>query len=208
MPAQTQPGSVTESVTLEIDAQLLARAREADIDLASFLAQQLSHTLDTASHPNAVSHHDLVRLAFDDFEALMFAPLGIDGATELSAVRTRCQFVSEKVTKLEAYGQTRQTLGSPDSLSEIAALNQYLGQRYQALQTRMEASGDELEASGKVMEDACPELNARAHNMNELVQNSIGMYTPLGWCQAMQKKPKSNWTMQDSTAFIKFCTGG
>ena len=206
LPAAAQGGSTgpKESVTIEIDAELLRRAREMNLDLSEVMEKQLETELAAAS---TVTHYSLLVAAFNNFETMMFAPLKIDQTTPVAGVKAVCQSVQENVEQLIAHAKTRKSLALPDTLEEAQQLNQYLAGRYHKIQAGMRQSGNKLQASGKILEANCPELNTNETAAKNAMQTALAQYGPEGWCRAMMKKPQGDWNMQDAGTFAKVCQG-
>ena len=60
-------------MTLEVNADLLKRARAQQIDLSSLLEAQLQTKLGGAANATPASRMALMTETFDNFEAMMFA---------------------------------------------------------------------------------------------------------------------------------------
>ncbi|TQV83842.1 DUF3012 domain-containing protein [Denitrobaculum tricleocarpae] len=156
----------------------------------------------------ASAHREVVSKAFDNFEAIMFAPLKVDQRTPVAGVRAICQSVQESLNQLVANAERRESLELPDTLEEAQALNNFLATRFRALQTRMTQSSDRIQASGKIIETHCPELSVQQNLAQTAMQIALAQYTPEGWCRAMSQKPEADWSAQDNTYFMRFCKTG
>ncbi len=202
--AQSSSSAAKESVTIEIDAALLQRAREQNLDLAALLEQQL--TTELAAAPS-MTHKALLVEAFDNLETMMFAPMKITPSTPTDEIKAACRALQENVAQLVAHADTRKSLALPDSLEEAQQLNGYIAQRLNKIQAGMRQAGGQLKASGKIMEANCPELNSNDKAVQGAMQTALAKYGPEGWCRAMMKKPRSDWNMQDAGTFARVCPG-
>lgn len=191
-------------MTIEIDAALLQRARDQNLDLGALLEQQLKTELAAAP---SVTHYALLVEAFDNFETMMFTPLKVDSTTPPAGVKAACQSVQENLAQLVAHADTRKSLALPDSLEEAQQLNHYIAQRFHKIQAGMRQAGGKLKASGKIMEANCPELNANETVAKNAMQTALAKYGPEGWCRAMMKKPQGDWNMEDAGTFANVCRG-
>ncbi len=206
--AQVDPAAPKEAVTLDINAALLERAREQNLDLSALLEERLATALKFESDATPTSHQALVAAAFDTFESMMFAPLQIDATTHTDAVRATCQSMIEDLDQLEAYAEARKSMDAPKTLEEAKALDGYLAGRFQVLQTRMGEVGDEIQGSIAIIQRECPDMDQDDAVVQQAVATALGQYGPGGWCAAMRQKPQAEWTMDDGTNYAKFCTGG
>lgn len=202
--AQTKSTASKESVTIEIDAALLQRARDQNLDLAAILEQQLKTELAAAP---SMTHYALLVEAFNNFETMMFAPLQVTPSTPVAEIKAACQSVEDNVAQLVAHADLRKSLALPDSLEEAQQLNHYIAQRLHKIQAGMRQAGGKLKASGKIMEANCPELNANETLAKNAMQTALAKFGPEGWCRAMMKKPQGNWNMEEATTFAKVCQG-
>ena len=215
--AQVNPVAPKEAVTIEINADLLRRAREKNIDLSFIMEKQIEAVLGPLAGATSstqasvskapVSHETLIAAAFDSFEAMVFAPLRIDRNTSVEMVRTVCQSVLDDLDQLVAYAETRKSMALPTTIEEAKALDQYLAGRFQAFQARMGKDGNKANASGKILEANCPDLDVDESIAQEAMATALDNYGPKGWCQATMRKPQSQWTMEDGGNFAKYCQG-
>ncbi|WP_282607060.1 DUF3012 domain-containing protein [Pelagibius sp. Alg239-R121] len=205
--AQSNSTALKESVTLEINADLLRRAREMNLDLAAVMEKQLEAEIVARGGTASVTHQSLLVAAFDNFEAMLFTPLKVDRTTPVAGVKAACQSVQESVGQLIAHAETRKSLALPDSLEEAQQLNQYIAKRFHAIQAGMRQAGGKIRASGKILEANCPELNANEAVAKNAMQTALAQYGPEGWCRVMMKKPQAAWNMQDAGTFAKVCQG-
>lgn len=206
--AQVDPAAPKEAVTIEINQDLLRRARELNVDLSAFIEERLATALKMESNAPAMSHKALVTAAFDSLESMMFAPLQIDASTPTDSVRATCQSMVDDLNKLVGYADTRKSMAAPATLEEAKALDDYLAGRFQALQTRMGEVGGQIQGSIAIIQRDCPDMDQDDAVMQEAMATALGQYGPSGWCNAMRQKPQAEWTMDDGTNYAKFCTGG
>ena len=197
-----------EAVTIQIDAGLLKRAKAQDLDLASILEKQLQTRLElppaSAASP---SYLPFLTKAFDNFETLMFAPLQITAKMSKTQVRTVCKTMSKNIEQLLADAETRKSMPLPSSLEEAKQLDAFIQQRFKAFQNRSAKARKQMQASGKIMQTNCRDLDQDEQLMQAAMKSLFAGYGPVGWCQAMRKKPQAQWSMDDSQKFMKFCTG-
>lgn len=205
--AQSDTAAPKEAVTIEIDSDLLRRARERNLDLGAMMETSLAKELGVAADAAPDTHRALLAAAFDNVEAMMFAPLEIDRNTPTAEVRRVCQSVNTRLEKLVAHAKAREAMALPESLEEAQELDQYLAKRLQAMQARMAKDGAKAQASGKIMEAKCPDLNRNERLAQQAMKTALGGYGPVGWCRAMMRKPQAQWTMDDGGKFAKFCQG-
>ena len=206
--AQVDPAAPKEAVTIEINQDLLQRARERNVDLSAFVEEQLASALSMEADAPAMSHKALVTAAFDSLEGMMFAPLDIDASSPTDTVRATCQSMVDNFDKLVGYAETRKSMPAPTTLEEAKALDDYLAGRFQALQTRMGQVGSQIQASIAIIQRDCPDMDQDDAVMQQAMATALGQYGPTGWCNAMRQKPQAEWTMDDGTNYAKFCTGG
>ena len=205
--AQVDPAAPKEAVTIEINQDLLQRAREQNVDLSAFVEEQLASAL-TMEAGAAMSHKALVTAAFDSLESMMFAPLDINASSPTDIVRATCQSMIDNFNKLVGYAETRKSMPAPTTLEEAKALDEYLAGRFQALQTRMGQVGGQIQSSIAIIQRDCPDMDQDDAVMQQAMATALGQYGPTGWCNAMRQKPQAEWTMDDGTNYAKFCTGG
>lgn len=154
-----------------------------------------------------IAHQTLIERTFDNFEAMMFAPLRVDQRTLVAGVKAVCQSVQESLTQLVSDAEARESLPLPDSLEEMQELNRYLATRFRALQLRMVESGEQIQISGQIVETNCPELNAQQGVAQDAMQRALKQYGPQGWCSAMMDKPQADWAAQEADTFARACQG-
>jgi hypothetical protein len=171
-----------------------------------FTASATAQT-DSAASKQAITHQALVERAFDRFEAVLFAPLSVDKRTPVAGVKAVCQSVQESLAQLVAYAETRKSLTPPDTLGEIQQLNQYLANRFHAIQAGLRQSGRRLQASSRIMETNCPELSANETVAQNAVNTVLAQYGPEGWCRAMTQRPQADWNVEDAGNFARICPG-
>lgn len=162
---------------------------------------------DAAPPGGASAHQTVITKAFDNFEAIMFAPLRVDQRTPVAGVKAVCQSVQESLTQLVGNAEKREALALPDTLEEAQQLNTYLATRFRTLQARMGQEGNQIQASGKIIETHCPELSVQQNLAQTAMQIALAQYTPEGWCRAVVQKPESDWSAQDQEYFGRFCQG-
>lgn len=160
---------------------------------------------DSVQTGGASVHQPVITRAFDNFEAIMFAPLKVDQRTPVAAVKAVCQSVQESLARLVRNAEKRASLALPDTLEEAQALNTYLATRFRTLQSNMAQQGDRIQASGKIIETHCPELSVQQNLAQTAMQIALAQYTPEGWCRAVVEKPKAEWNAQDNDYFSRFC---
>ncbi len=201
----TTPGA-KEPVVLRIDAELLRRAREMNLDLDAMVEKQLQAELGVqAGAPQ--SHEDLLVAAFDNFEAMMFEPLKIDQTTPKAAVRDVCRSMLEKADQLVAHAELRKSMELPTTLEEAQELDQLQARRFQALQARMGAAGSKMQASHKIIQANCADLDQDETATQDAMKTALGGYGPVGWCRVMMRKPQAQWNMEDAGKFAQLCQG-
>jgi hypothetical protein len=201
-----------ESVTLEIDAELLRKAQALHIDLSAMLEEQLASALGGGGAPAPVpdasnAHQAVVTAAFDTFEVIMFAPLKVDDTTSLEDAKKVCVSMFESIDELVDLGAKRKAMALPTTLEEAKALDEYLAGRFQALQARMNENGARLQPAIQRLQNDCPELDRDEAIMANAVNTALGKYGPEGWCQVMRNKPQAEWSMENSEKFVLYCTG-
>lgn len=196
-----------ESVTIEINADLLKRARAQDLDLASILEKQLKAKLGGPADATPTSYLPFLTATFDNLEAMMFAPINITTKTPTAEVRAVCQAINKNMDQLVADAEARKAMPLPTSLEEAKELDEFIQSRFQAFQTRLNTVGNKMQTSGKIMEAKCADLEQDHNLAQEAMKTVFAGYGPAGWCQAMRRKPQAEWTMNDSGKFMKFCTG-
>jgi len=206
--AQVDPAAPKETVTLEINADLLQRARELNVDLSAFVEERLATALKMESSAPAMSHKALVTAAFDSLESMMLAPLQVDASTPTDSVRATCQSMVDDFNKLVDYADTRKSMAAPTTLEEAKALDEYLAGRFQVFQTRMGEVGGQIQGSIAIIQRDCPDMDQDDAVMQQAMATALGQYGPSGWCNAMKQKAQAEWTMDDGTNYAKFCTGG
>jgi Protein of unknown function (DUF3012) len=197
-----------ESVTIEIDADLLKRARAQDLDLASILEKQLKARLGSAASAPATDHLSFLSAAFDNFESIMFAPLKVNAQTSNADVRKVCKEMIKGTEQLIADAETRKSMPLPTSLEEARKLDDYIQSRFKAFQERAAKVGQQAANSSQILKSKCADLDVDETQMRTAMQSVFAGYGPAGWCQAMRQKAQAEWTMEDSENFVKFCTGG
>lgn len=205
--AQSDPAAPKEAVTIEIDSDLLRRARERNLDLGVLMETSLEAELGGVAGAVPETHRALLAAAFDNVEAMMFAPLKVDPNTPTVEVRRVCQSVNERLERLVAHAKAREAMALPETLEEAQELDQYLASRVQAMQARMAKVGAKAQASGKIMEAKCPDLNRDERMAQQAMRTALAGYGPVGWCRAMMRKPQAQWTMDDGGKFAKYCQG-
>lgn len=196
-----------ESVTIAINADLLKRARAQNIDLASVLEKQLQAKLGVPTSTTSTSYLPFLTATFNNLESMMFAPLKVTEKTPTAEVRTVCKAVNKNMEQLVADAETRKSMPLPTSLEEAKKLDEFIQRRFQAFQTRLNTVGAKMQTSGKIMETKCADLEQDNKLAKEAMKTVFAGYGPVGWCQAMRKKPQAEWSMDDSGKFVKFCTG-
>lgn len=135
----------------------------------------------------------------------MFAPLKVDQRTPVAGVKAVCQSVQESLAQLVSSAEKREALPLPDTLEEAQQLNTYLAGRFRTLQTQMAQQGNQIQASGKIIETHCPELSVQQNLAQTAMQIALAQYTPEGWCRAVVQKPESDWNAQDREYFGRLC---
>jgi hypothetical protein len=205
--AQVNPTAAKETVTIQVDADLLRRARMMNIDLSASMEKQLKAELAALVGASSLSHQALVTEAFDSFEAMLFSPLKVNGNTPAATVRSVCQSMNANLDQLIAYAETRKSMPLPATLEEARNLDQYLAGRFQTLSARMRKEGRTIQASTKIMEAQCADLSRDEAGAKKAMAAALGKYGPVGWCRVMMQKPRAQWTMQDGGNFAKFCAG-
>lgn len=196
-----------ESVTIEIDANLLKRARAQDLDLASILEKQLKVRLGTSANAPSTDYLAFLTATFDNFESMMFAPLKVNAQTPTADVRKVCKAMNKSVEQLVADAETRKSMPLPTSLEEAKKLDEYIQSRFKAFQGRAAKVGQQAANSTQIMKSKCADLDMDDTAARTAMQSVFAGYGPAGWCQAMRGKPEAQWTMDDSQNFVKFCTG-
>ena len=205
--ALAKPASPKESVTLKINADLLKRARAQDLDLASVLEKQLKAKWGDPVGATPTSYLPFFTAAFDNFEAMMFAPGKVTAKTPTAEVRAVCKAMNKNAKQLVADAETRKSMPLPTSLEEARKLDEFIQRRFQAFQGRAAKVGKQMEASAKIMQAKCADLDQDEKAMQAAMKTVFAGYGPAGWCQAMRRKPQAEWTMDDGGNFAKFCTG-
>ena len=196
-----------ESVTIEIDADLLKRARAQHLDLASFFEAQLQAKLGGSAKATPASRMALMTESFDNFEAMMFAPLKVNASTPTAEVRKVCQAMMERGEQLKAHAKARKAMPHPTSLEEAKKLDDYLASRFKSFQARAAKSGKQAQAATKIMKSKCADLDQNEKSIQVAMKEALAGYGPVGWCRAMMKKPKAQWNMEEAGKFAKFCPG-
>jgi len=199
--------STKESVTLDINADLLKQARDQDLNLASILEKQLKAKFGDPEESSEIAYLPFLTKAFDNFEALVFAPLKITAHTPKADVKAVCQEVSKNIDQLLADAETRETMPQPTSLEEAKQLDEYLQQRYKAFESRSTKVRKQMQVSGKIMQANCTDVAHDEKTMQKAMKTVISAYGPTGWCEALKRKPQGQWSMNDSEKFLKYCTG-
>lgn len=205
--ALAKPASPKKSVTIEINADLLKHARAQNIDLASMLEQQLKAKLSSSVGATPTPYLPFLTAAFDNFETMMFAPTKVTSKTPSAEVRKVCKAMNQNVKQLVADAKSRKSMPLPTSLEEAQKLDEFIQGRFQTFQGRAAKVGKQMEASTKIMQDKCADLDLDEKVVQEAMKTVFAGYGPAGWCQAMRRKPQSEWNMDDSGKFVKFCTG-
>ena len=196
-----------ESVTIEINADLLKRARAQHIDLSSLLEAQLQAKLGGAKTATPASRMALMTESFDNFEAMMFAPLKINSSTPTAEVRKVCRTMLERGEQLQAHAEARKAMPHPTSLEEAKKLDDYLASRFKSFQARAAKVGKQAQAATKIMQAKCSDLDQDEKSTQVAMKEALAGYGPVGWCRAMMKKPKAQWNMEEAGKFAKFCPG-
>ena len=196
-----------EAVTLEINSDLLKRARAQHIDLSSLLEAQLQTKLGGTANATPASRMALMTETFDNFEAMMFAPLKVNSSTPTAEVRNVCRAMFERGKQLQAHAEARKAMPHPTSLEEAKKLDDYLASRFQSFQTRAAKVGQQAQAATTIMQAKCSDLDQDEKATQVAMKEALAGYGPVGWCRAMMKKPKAQWNMEDAGKFAKFCPG-
>ena len=205
--ASTNAATSKESVTLEISADLLKRARAMKVDLASVLEKQLKVELGGAASATPASRMALMTETFDNFEAMMLAPAEITTQTPTAEVRKVCQGMIDRSKQLRAHAEARKSIPLPTSLEEAKKLDDYLASRFKAFQARAAKVGKNMQAVGKVMKAKCADLEQDEKAVQVDMKAALAGYGPVGWCRKMMRTPRAQWTMEDGGTFAKFCPG-
>ena len=206
--AQVDPAAPKESVTLDINAELLQRARELNVDLSAFVEERLATALKMESSAPAMSHKALVTASLDTLEDLLMSPLKVDESTPTDSVRAVCGSMLDAIDQLAAYAEIRKSMAEPTTLEEILTLGEYMAGRFRAIQTRAAEVERTAQSSVAILRRDCPNLDQADTRMSEVISVALAPYHPNAWCDAMRQKPQAAWTMDDGTNYAKLCTGG
>lgn len=202
-----KPSSSKESITIEIDADLLKRAQAHNIDLASVLEGQLKAKLGGSVGTPPTAYLPFLTAAFDNFESMMFAPAKVTAKTPIEEVRNVCKAMNQNAKQLVVDAKNRKSMPLPTSLEEAKKLDEFIQRRFQAFQGRAAKVGKQMEASTKIMQAKCSDLDLDEKIVQEAMKTMFAGYGPAGWCQSMRRKPQSEWNMDDAGKFVKFCAG-
>ncbi len=198
-------------VTVEVSADLLSRAEALDMDLGAFLEKHLTAALQgtTAAHADEApaTHKQILVAAFDNLEAVNFAPLKVNKSTPAGKVKALCQTVRDNRDALLVNAERRRSLPPPEALDEARALDQYRAMRLRKIKTRLGKDGRIIRANAKILERHCPDLRKEDPALKSAFKTVIAKYGPAGWCKAMMAKPQAEWTMNDGNNFARFCAG-
>lgn len=199
-------GSTKESVTIDINANLLKQARAQDLDLASILEKQLKAKFGEPTDSPQIAYLPFLTKTFDNFDTLMFAPLKITPKTPKEEVKTICKAMTKNIDQLLADAKIRNSMPLPTSLEEAKKLDEFIQQRFQAFQERSAKVHKQMQSSGKIMQANCTDLDHDEKSMQKAMKTVFSGYGPTGWCQALKRKPQGQWSMNDSQNFMKYCT--
>ena len=135
--AFAQAEAPKESVTMQVNADLLKRARAQNMDLALALEKQLRAMLGGIGSATPTAHRPFLTAAFDNIDATMFAPLKVTAQTPAVEVAGVCKATTKDVQQLLADAETRKTMPLPTSLGEAKTLDEFIQRRVRAFQERM-----------------------------------------------------------------------
>ncbi len=162
--------------------------------------------LDGSDNPPPADYHSFLTTAFENFEALIYAPLKITKKTSTAEVRNVCRTINNHIDQLVADAETRQAMPLPTSLENAKNLDELIQRRFQEFQTRFNRVGNQMKISGKIMGAQCADLAKDRRIMQEAMKVTFAGYGPVGWCRAMMKKPHAQWKTEDGGTFAQLCT--
>ncbi len=206
-PTLAKAANTKESVTIDINANLLKQARAQDLDLASILEKQLKARFGEPTDSPQIAYLPFLTKAFDNFDTLMLAPLKVTPKTPKKEVKTICKGMTKNIDQLLADAETRKSMPLPTSLEEAKKLDEFIQQRFQAFQQRSAKGHKQMQTSSKILQANCTDLNQDEKAMQQAMKTIFSGYGPTGWCQALKQKPRGQWSMNDSQSFMKYCTG-
>ena len=200
-----QPASTQESVTSQNQGNLHKRTRAQNhpMDSLSKHSRQAPFTESAGASPD--SYLSFLTAAFNNFETLMFAPLKVTEATPTAEVRNVCRTINTHIDQLVADAETRQSMPLPTSLQEAKRLDELIQRRFQDFQVRFNTVGKQMQASGRIMGAQCTDLAKHPSIMKEAMQVTFAGFGPVGWCRAMMKKPRAEWTVEEDGTFAQLC---
>ncbi len=207
MAAFAQPASTQESFTSQNQGDLLKRTRAQNHDVGSLSehVRQTPFTDSAATTPD--DYLSFLTAAFNNFERLMFAPLKVTEDTPTAEVRNVCRTINTHIDQLVADAETRQSMPLPTSLQEAKRLDELIQRRFQDFQVRFNTVGKQMQASGRIMGAQCTDLAKHPGIMKEAMQVTFAGFGPVGWCRAMMKQPRAEWTMEEDATFAQLCQG-